>query len=143
MPQNPDSANIATYNGARVPLAATSAGKLQVETSGTSTVSGTVAVSAVAGNVTVVPPTLTPALNITASTALKASAGTIAVVNVAVAGSAAGAVHDCATVGAASAANKIADLTDANTGTYTLNWPCATGITIIVGTGQTITATYR
>jgi len=82
------------------------------------------------------------ALNLSASTVIKASRGFVATVNVLTAGSAPGEVHDCATTGTASAANKVAVIPN-TVGTYTLNFPCLTGITYILGTGQVISVSYQ
>jgi len=79
-------------------------------------------------------------LNISADAVIKASRGVVAVVNVLVAG-AAGEIHDCATVGAASAANRVA-IIPAVVGTYVLNFPCATGIVYKVGAAQVISVSY-
>lgn len=125
MPQNPDSANIAVLNGARVPI--------------TLNDDGSVPVTAVDGAITGI--ASSAAYNLAASTAVKGAAGKLAVVNVIVAGSAPGAVHDCATVGAAAAGNKIFNVPN-TVGIYVLNWPCATGITYVVGTGQTVAISY-
>lgn len=80
-------------------------------------------------------------LNITADTLVKASRGRSFKVIVLVAGSAAGALHDCATTGAAAAANQIFVI-PSTVGIYAVNWPHATGIVIKCGTGQTIAISY-
>lgn len=80
-------------------------------------------------------------LNISASTVVKASRGNIAKVVVLTAGSAAGAIHDCATTGAAAAANKVATIPN-TVGVYTLEFPCFNGITYVLGTGQVVSITY-
>ncbi len=79
--------------------------------------------------------------NITAAMAVKASAGRLVRVNVVVAGSAAGTANDCATTGAAAAANEIASIPN-TVGTYYFDWPCATGIVVVPGTGQTLAVSY-
>lgn len=82
-------------------------------------------------------------LNMTAATLVKSGAGRVGTINVVVGGSAAGAVHDCATTGAASAANKIAVLPQTNPSTIPLNFPVTLGLVVVPGTGQTITACYE
>lgn len=82
------------------------------------------------------------AYNLSASTVVKATGGRLVRVCVVTAGSAAGAVHDCATTGAAAAANKIATIPN-TVGVYEFNWPCDTGITYIVGTGQVVAISYQ
>jgi len=79
--------------------------------------------------------------NLTAVTAVKASAGRLVRVNVVVAGSAPGSVNNAATTGAAAAANKIASIPN-TVGTYLFDWPCDTGITVSPGTGQTVSVSY-
>lgn len=81
------------------------------------------------------------ALNISADTAVKASAGILAKVSVITAGSAPGAVHDIDTTGAAAAANKIGVIPN-TVGVYTFDWPCENGITYILGTGQVVSISY-
>jgi hypothetical protein len=83
----------------------------------------------------------TATYNVSASAAIKATAGRLVRVNVVTAGSAAGAVHDCAATGDAAAGNKIATIPN-TVGTYEYNWPCATGITYILGTGQVVAVSY-
>lgn len=79
--------------------------------------------------------------NITAAKAVKASAGRLFKISVLVAGSAAGAAHDCAATGDAATANQIAVIPN-TVGIYTVDWPCATGIVIAPGSGQTIAVSY-
>jgi len=81
------------------------------------------------------------AYNITAASAVKAAAGRLHKISVIVAGSAAGAAHDCAATGDAAAGNEIAVIPNA-VGVYTVDWPCSTGIVIVPGTGQTIAVSY-
>jgi hypothetical protein len=80
-------------------------------------------------------------LNITADATVKAAAGRSFKVSVIVAGSAAGALHDCATTGAAAAANQVGVIPN-TVGVYDFNWPHATGIVIKIGTGQTLAISY-
>jgi hypothetical protein len=82
------------------------------------------------------------ALNITAATVVKASAGFLSRVSVIVAGSAAGSANDCATTGAAATANEIAVIPN-TVGVYNVMFPTSTGIVITPGTGQTIAVSYR
>lgn len=62
-----------------------------------------------------------------------------------VAGSAAGTANDCATTGAAAAANQIClipNTISAAAPVLTVDWPCNTGIVIVPGTGQTVAVTF-
>jgi len=79
--------------------------------------------------------------NVSASTVIKATAGRVFRVSVVTAGSAAGAVHDTTTTGAVAAANKIATIPN-TVGIYDLNWPCASGIVLVPGTGQVLAISY-
>jgi hypothetical protein len=79
--------------------------------------------------------------NITTATVIKALPGRVFRVNVQVAGSTTGTVNDCATTGAAAAANQIAVIPE-TVGPLVLEWPCATGIVVVPGTGQTISVSY-
>jgi len=81
------------------------------------------------------------ALNLSASTAIKATAGRVCQVNVITAGSAPGAIHDCATTGTAAAANQVAVIPN-TVGLYKIDFPCATGITYVLGTGQVVAVSY-
>lgn len=81
------------------------------------------------------------ALNVTTPTVVKATPGTIVSVNVLVAGSAPGSVNDVAT-NAPTDANKVATIPN-SLGLLTLNWPCAVGILIVPGTGQTVAVLYQ
>ena len=80
-------------------------------------------------------------LNVTADTLVKAKSGRVAKISVLVAGSAAGAVHDSATIDAAAAANEIAVIPD-TVGVYNIDFPVANGIVIKIGTGQTLAVSY-
>jgi hypothetical protein len=82
--------------------------------------------------------------NITAITAVKASAGRVVKVVVNVASSSAVKVYDVATTGAAAAANLIyAGPATSVVGTViALDWPCATGIVVDPGTGGTVAVSY-
>jgi len=81
-------------------------------------------------------------LNITAATVVKANPGTLFTVSVTTPGTAAGSVHDCATTGAATAANLVFGIPFAAAGVYTLTWPCLTGITITPGAGQVLSVSF-
>lgn len=76
-------------------------------------------------------------LNLTAVTVVKATPGRLFRVNVIVAGSAAGSVNNCITTGAVAAANELAAIPN-TVGSYDMNFPCSTGITVTPGTGQTV-----
>jgi hypothetical protein len=80
-------------------------------------------------------------LNITANTVIKASNGNIATVSVVVAGTAAGSIHDAATVAAAVTANQVAAL-PATAGPLAINFPVTSGIVVKPGTGQTIAVSW-
>jgi len=79
--------------------------------------------------------------NITAATVIKIGSGLIATVSVIVAGSAAGAVHDAATTGAAAASNQVATI-PAAIGLVPVRWGVTTGIVIVPGTGQTLALSW-
>lgn len=79
--------------------------------------------------------------DITTATVIKAAPGRIFRVNVQVAGSTTGTVNDCATTGAAAIGNQVAVIPD-TVGPLLLEWPCATGIVVVPGTGQTLSVSY-
>lgn len=79
-------------------------------------------------------------LNITAATVVKATPGRLVRINVTVAG-AAGTANDCATTGAAAAANVICAI-PAVVGVINIEWPCATGIVITPGAAQVVSVSY-
>jgi len=81
-------------------------------------------------------------LNITAATVLKVGAGRVLKIQVLVAGSAAGTVNDCATTGAAAAANELAAIPN-EVGAVDLNVAFQTGLVVVPGTGQTLVAYYN
>ena len=90
-------------------------------------------------------PKAKPVLNITVATVVKATPGNLLSLTVVVAGSATGTINDCATTGAATAANTVAVLPD-SVGPVPLpavGLACATGIVVTPGTGQTIAVTYQ
>lgn len=80
-------------------------------------------------------------LNITAATVLKVGAGRVVKLVVIVAG-AAGTVNDCATTGAAAAANELCAL-PAVVGPIDLNVGFQTGLVVVPGAGQTIAAYFN
>lgn len=80
-------------------------------------------------------------LNVTAATVIKATPGTVFRVSVTTAGSAAGSVYDAATTAGDVAANLVASIPD-SVGVIDLTWPCATGILVVPGTGQTVSVSY-
>jgi hypothetical protein len=76
---------------------------------------------------------------ITAATVVKATAGRICEIAVISAGTTTGYVYDGATTGATTATMiPIPNVV----GVYRVQWPCATGILVIPGTGQTISGTF-
>jgi hypothetical protein len=79
--------------------------------------------------------------NITAATVIKATRGYIARVSVIVAGSAVGTINDCATTGAAAVGNQVGVIPN-TVGILSYGFPCATGIVIVPGTGQTVAVSY-
>lgn len=79
--------------------------------------------------------------NISADTVIKNSTGRVCRVSVTTAGSAAGAIHNCATVGAAAAGNLIAVIPN-EVGVVDIDMPCLTGIVYKAGTGQVVTISY-
>lgn len=81
------------------------------------------------------------AVNLTAASLLKVGAGRVFRASVIVAGSAVGTVNDCATTGAAAAANQIGTLPN-TVGTYLFNWPVSLGLVVVPGTGQTVALSY-
>ena len=92
-------------------------------------------------NAVVVGQGTTAVLNITAATVVKPVGGRVAKVSVLVGGSAVGAVHNCATTGAAAAANQVAVVPDTE-GVYDIDFPCSAGIVVVPGTGQTLAVSY-
>jgi hypothetical protein len=81
------------------------------------------------------------ALNIAApGVVLKNAPGRLGTVNVLVAG-AVGGVYDCATLGAAAAANQIMVI-QAVVGQFKMDWPCKLGIVVIPGAAQVVSASY-
>lgn len=81
------------------------------------------------------------ALNISAATVIKVGPGRVARVSVVTAGSAAGAVNDCAETGAAAAGNKVASIPN-TVGVIELDWPMVNGLCITPGTGQVLAVSF-
>lgn len=81
------------------------------------------------------------ALDITAATVVKASAGVLYRVSVTTAGSAAGSVYDYASTSGQGASDLVASIPNA-VGVTELLWPCNTGILIVPGTGQIVSVSY-
>jgi hypothetical protein len=84
--------------------------------------------------------------NIIVPTVIKATAGRLAKIIVNTAATAGSvSAHDCATLGAASAANQIYGVGAAWPAAGTpipLDWPCATGIVVDPGTGGNISVSF-
>jgi hypothetical protein len=80
--------------------------------------------------------------NITANTLVKAAPGRVASISVIVAGSSAGSVHDAATIAGGTSANGIAVI-PTTVGVYSIDFPCANGIVLKPGTGQTLAISFN
>lgn len=80
--------------------------------------------------------------NITAATVIKASQGRIVRVVVLVAGTTVGTINDLAVTTGAAVANQIGIIPDV-VGPYVIDMPCANGILIVPGTGQTVVASFN
>jgi len=85
---------------------------------------------------------LSASYNLTTGTTIKASPGRVAKISVIVAGSAAGTLNDVANYGSASSSNEVMVIQN-TVGVYDVDWPCATGISIVPGTGQTVAVSYE
>jgi len=81
-------------------------------------------------------------LNVTATTAIKSTAGRICVVNVIAGGSAIGAVYDRATTSGIATANSVAVI-PSDVGTYMFDFPCANGIVVAPPTGAIVTVSFN
>jgi len=81
-------------------------------------------------------------LNISATTAVKSTKGRIVKVNVTTAGSTNGAIYDHATTSGTGAANLVAVIPDV-IGSYTIDFPCATGIVVVPGTGMVVSVSFN
>lgn len=78
-----------------------------------------------------------PNITGTAVSALKTTNAKVINVVVVAASTAVGGVWDCAAAASTAAGNKIFTI-PATVGVYTLNWPCATGVTVATGAGMTL-----
>ena len=126
MPQNALAATVAVQNGVQKPLSLDAQGQANVNVGGTAS-----------------------ALNLTAAAVIKAAPGRLVRIVIVAPGSTSGAFtfNDCATVGAAAAANESFTLpyNGANNiagATFVLEWPCATGIVLsaVPGGGSPVVA---
>lgn len=81
-------------------------------------------------------------LDITAATLIKALPGRIYTVSVLVAGSAAGAVYDAIATTGNTVADQVAVLPNTVGVINTNAWPCANGIVVVPGTGQTVAVAW-
>lgn len=82
------------------------------------------------------------ALFITASTVIKPQPGMVADVSVLQTGSTVGGVYDAASTAAANTSNEIAIIPNA-VGVTRLNFPCLSGISVLLGTNQIVSVSYR
>lgn len=80
-------------------------------------------------------------LNITTAVVVKGIPGRVQRVQVLVAGSAAGAVYDGTLTTGNGAANQVG-VVPAAVGSYLIDMPCANGIVVAPGTGQTLAVSY-
>ena len=81
-------------------------------------------------------------LDITAATVIKALPGRLYTISVVVAGSAAGAVYDATSTTGNTAADEIAPIPNTVGVINTNAWPCANGIVVAPGTGQTVAVAW-
>jgi hypothetical protein len=79
---------------------------------------------------------------VNSSQVIKTAAGLIASINVLVAGSGTGTINDAASTATATTANEVAVIPE-TVGPIALNFPCFTGITLVLGTGQIVSVCYR
>lgn len=84
---------------------------------------------------------MTIAYNITASTVVKATPGTVKTVSIMNTGTVAGTVNDTTTTGGASASNATLPLPPV-VGTTIVDRVCLNGIVVVPGSGQTIVIEY-
>jgi Mg2+/citrate symporter len=81
-------------------------------------------------------------LNVSANTLVKATAGRVAKINVVVAGGTnTGGVYDSASIAGAGATNLVAIIPD-TVGSYLIDFPCANGIVVEPGSGNTVAISY-
>jgi hypothetical protein len=90
------------------------------------------------GNIRMGAPAGSAVIGIASASVVKASAAVVARVSVLVPGSV-GAIYDCNNL--ASTSGKQVFVAPATAGVYTLEWPCATGVTVVPGAGQTLAIT--
>jgi hypothetical protein len=90
------------------------------------------------GNMRMGPPAGSAVVGIASASVVKPAAGVVQRVSVLVPGSA-GAIYDCNNL--ASTSGKQVFVVPATAGVYTLEWPCATGVTVAPGAGQTLAIT--
>jgi hypothetical protein len=76
-------------------------------------------------------------LTATAGVVAKSGGGRIVRVNVVAASTATGGIYDCAATASTAAANKVFSI-PATVGSYPLDWPCTSGITLLPGAGMTL-----
>lgn len=81
------------------------------------------------------------ALNISVATVVKAGKGVAITGQVITAGTTVGSVNDAATIGGVATANQVAPIPN-TVGFFAIQMPCATGITVSPGTGQTVAISY-
>lgn len=81
------------------------------------------------------------ALNIVAGSPVALTAKRAFTLTVVVAGSATGTLNDCATTGAAAAANQFFTIPTA-VGSYQVDWPINNNLVVVPGTGQTVAISY-
>lgn len=84
------------------------------------------------------------ALNVSATTLIKAGAGTLFKVVIVTPPTAAGAIYDSATTGGISTSNLIDTIGTGLASSYVfdLAWPCANGIVVNPGTGGVVSVSY-
>jgi hypothetical protein len=85
-----------------------------------------------------------PTTTVQTATVLKASAGIVRAINVCVGGSATGTICDAASTSTAASSNAVAGLpTVAGDSSPPLPIVCSTGITVVPGTGQTVSVNWE
>lgn len=82
------------------------------------------------------------ASNLSSASVVKTGAGRCYNVSIITAGGTDGALHDCATTGAATAANKIANIPGTITGTVIVAMPFFAGLVYVPGTSQVAAICY-
>jgi hypothetical protein len=81
-------------------------------------------------------------LNLNSATVVKKGAGAVISAVVTVAGTVAGGIYDTATTGGGSTGNLIATL-PASLGPVAITFPCFVGITVVPGSGQSVSIAYQ